>query len=458
MHFNGLKHSVPGVHPRLSFFGLGYVGLCSAVCFASRGFRVIGVDVEKNRLKEIAHGRPPFFEPKLSWHLRRALKSSCFRVSSDTKLAIQSSDVSFITVGTPSANDGSADLSQVKQVVEAIGRSLSKKEDRHLVVLRSTISPGTLRNVVKPLLESMSHKNTGEGFDLCYNPEFLSQGAAVGQSLNPDRLIIGSFDKRASEALLAIYRRYLNNHLPPVFTTTAEASEMIKYANNTFLAVRISLINELANICSLVPGTDILDVAKGIGMDKRIGSRYLSPGPGFGGSCLPKDLNGLIHLAQEKGYSSPLLNAADSVNSHQPEQVVNMVVDILGHLRGKRIAVLGLSFKQGTDDTRESPAIKIVQHLSEKGASVAVHDPRVLNRGLLPKGVTVAASVEECLQGAECCVLATEWPEYLVMKVADLRKLMKQPALIDSRRLFDAKKMSKYLRFAAIGLSPVKPS
>jgi UDPglucose 6-dehydrogenase len=442
----------------LSFFGMGYVGLTSAVCFASRGFKVVCFDVDARKAELIASGKAPFYEPRVEELLKEALESELLSVARDPVEAVEASDVTFITVGTPSNPDGSINLEQVEVASAQVGEALRVKDEYHLIVLRSTVVPGTTENVVKPIVEVRSGKRCGEGWGLCFNPEFLREGSAVEDTFNPDRIVIGACDERSGDLLESLYGEFYAEKMPPVLRTTPVNAELIKYANNAFLAMKVSFINMIANLCQKIPGADVEAVAKGIGLDKRIGPLFLRAGAGWGGSCFRKDIEALLDFALKRGVDMPLLEATLKVNNAQPYRVVDMARELVGELRGRRVAVLGLAFKPNTDDMRDAVSIKVVKRLLEEGARVVVYDPRAVENAkkVFGSSVEYASSVEECLRGSECAIVVTEWEEFRRLRPEDFLRLMKEPVVVDGRRIYDAELFSSRLRFAAVGLGRVK--
>ena len=440
--------------PRISIFGLGRVGLCLAACYASEGFHVIGVDVDRRKLEIIKRGETPFYEPGLHELLKKSLNSHCLVLTSSASEAIANSDISFITVGTPSNPDGSASLSQVKTVCRQIGVALAKKGSWHLIVVKSTVPPGTTGGVIKELLERWSGQECGNDFGLCMNPEFLSEGAAIRGIKKPDRLVIGEYNRRSGDILQAFYELFYGSETcPPILRTSLVNAELIKYANNAFLAMKVSFINMIANLCQKLPGADVEEVARGIGLDRRIGSLFLRAGAGWGGSCWPKDLTALKTFAEKLGVEMPLIEATIRINEKQPLKLVDLAKQLLGQLEGKRVSVLGLSFKPGTDDMRGAVSIKVVNALLEAGAKVVVYDPKAMeNAGaILGDRVEYAPSLENCLSGSDCAILVTEWDEFKKLEPETLKKLMRNPILIDGRRIFPPERFSKKIKFAAIG-------
>ena len=439
----------------VSVIGLGYVGLTFAACLANRGFRVYGVESDEEKRKLILEGRPPFYEPGLDSLLSKAISCGSLIVMNDFQSAIQNSYITFVCVGTPSRDDGSVDLSQVESAVREVGRALKKKNGYHLVVLRSTIPPGTTEGLVKKLLEEESSKIAEVEFGLCFNPEFLSEGKAIEGIMKPDKVVIGAVDERSGKLLLEFYREFYSGKLPPILLTNPVNAELIKYANNAFLAMKISFANMFSRLCSKLKGADVAVVMKGIGMDSRICNAFLGAGLGWGGSCFPKDTRGILFYAKKLGVDLKLIRASIEINEEQIEYALELAENLIGGLRDKLIAVLGLAFKPGTDDVRESRAIKLIEKLLEKGARIRAHDPKAMEnaRRILGDRIEYAGSIEECLSDADLCILATEWPEYRQINSDLLKKYMKSPALLDCRRLYDPNQF-RGIRFAAIGLGP----
>jgi len=437
----------------ISFFGLGYVGLTTATCLASRGFKVICYDVDEAKVDAVNSGRAPFFEPKLDELLRRAVEEGYLKAVKDPKTAVLNSEVTFITVGTPSRDDGSIDLTYVKNASRMIGEALRLKSEWHLIVVKSTVLPTTTENVVGRIIEETSGRRCGEGFGLCMNPEFLREGNAVEDTFKPDRIIIGEVDKRSGDFLEEIYREFYGDDLPPIIRTTPVNAELIKYANNSFLAMKVSFINMIANLCQKIPGADVEIVARGIGLDRRIGPLFLKAGAGWGGSCFKKDLEALLDYAIKNCVELPLVEATLKVNRSQPYRVVELARELIGDFRGRRISVLGLAFKPGTDDMRDAVSIKIVRKLLEEGAKVVVYDPKAMDNAkrIFGGDVKYANSVEECLKNSECAIIVTEWDEFRKLKPEDFIRLMRNPVVVDGRRIYDSNVYSRKLKFKAIG-------
>jgi len=413
----------------LSIIGAGYVGLVTGACFAKLGHQVICVDLDERKIDTINRGRSPLYEAALGELL------STFRdnieATTDYDYALNNSEVTFICVGTPAQRDGSIDLSHVRAAAEELGRSLKEKVGWHLVVVKSTVLPGTTQNVVLPLLEQDSGKRAGIDFGLAMNPEFLREAVSVNDFLNPDRIVIGFYDERSRDVLRELYKPFFC----PTVETSLSAAEMIKYASNAFLAAKISFINELGNLCKRI-GVDTYEVAEGLGYDKRIGRAFLDSGIGWGGSCFPKDLHALIAWARELGEAPTLLEQVVAVNERQPLKLIELLKRHLPDLNGRTIGVLGLAFKPGTDDVRESRAIPVVHHLIEEGAVVKAYDPAAMEhfKQLFP-GIVYCGTAEEALL-ADAVLILTNWEQFRALDYTG-------KTVIDGRRLEVARKAAK---------------
>jgi len=440
---------------KISVIGVGYVGLCTAVGFATRGYSVVTSDVDAEKVAKIKEGTPPFHEPRLPEMLRAVIHDGKLKcLVNQTQAAVLETDVTYIAVGTPSKPDGSIDLQYIEAVSHDIGKALKKKSSYHVVVVKSTVVPGTAQNNVKPILERESKKKCGKDFGLCMNPEFLRQGSAFEDTFNADRIVIGSFDKKSGDVIEEIYSDFYLPKVPPIIRTGLATAELIKYASNAMLATKISFINTIANICDKIPGADVKLVETAMGLDKRIGPLFLDAGLGYGGSCFPKDVKALIACSKGFGYTPKILESVEDVNHDQPLKAVELCKELLGSLAGKRIALLGLAFKPNTDDMREARVIPIVNELLRQGVIVIAYDPVAANmaKSLFQNKIMYASSVKECLENAEGCILVTEWDEFKKLKPNDFVKIMKQPVVVDGRRIYDPEEFSKKLKFAAIGL------
>ena len=417
---------------RVSIIGAGYIGLTTAVGLASQGHNVKCIEIDKNRVNLLNQGISPLHEIGLGEMLSNCVFAAGNFKAMTEYAEINDTDLTFICVGTPSNPDGSINLSYIEDAVKEIGNMLRKKKEYHVVVSRSTIVPGTTRDVIIPLLEKYSKKKVGVDIGVAHNPEFLQEGKALYAFFNPDRIIIGEFDEEAGDILAKLYR----DVSAPIFRTDIVTAEIIKYASNAFLGTKISFINEIGNICQGL-GVDVYDVAKGLSFDYRIGDTFLSAGIGFGGSCLPKDLRALVHTSSTKlNYPALLLRSVMDVNNMQVLKIVEMAECKLGDLDGKKISVLGLAFKPGTDDVRDAPAIKIINMLLDKRAIVTAYDPEAMENAkvLLPKGVKYCRSAMEAIGNSDCVLIVTEWDEFRD------NNLYSGKIVIDGRRALDPKR------------------
>ncbi|MFB0561689.1 MAG: UDP-glucose/GDP-mannose dehydrogenase family protein [Candidatus Lokiarchaeia archaeon] len=417
----------------ISVVGLGYVGTVTSVCFAEMGYNVICADIDKDKIELINEGKSPIFEPEVPELIRNALSQNKLVATTDFQKAVINSEATFITVGTPTV-EGSIDLTAIRSVSEMIGKGLTRKNTYHIVVMKSTVIPGTTERVVIPIIEESSGKSEGSDFGVCANPEFLREGAAVYDFRNPDRILIGSNDEKAGDTLEQIFRGFNST----IMRTDIRTAEMIKYANNSFLATKISFINEIANICKEL-GVDVNRVAEGIGLDFRISPHFLRAGAGFGGSCFPKDVQALISASKSVGYNPVLLTSVLEVNRNQPLKLLELTKELLGSLDGKNITVLGLSFKPNTDDMREAPSLKIIPALIEEKAKVTVYDPEAISnaRKIFGEKINCASNVLDALKEADCLLIVTEWDEFKNLPLTEIKSVMRTPFIVDGRRILN---------------------
>lgn len=442
-------------NPAISIIGTGFVGLCTGVGFASKGYQVTTSTHDPEKAALINSGVPPFYEPGLEKLLQKTVRDGRLKCVVDQEEAVLSTDLTFVAVGTPSLPHGGIDLKYVERAAHEIGEALGRKDSYHLVIMKSTVVPETTEKVLKPTLERESQKQCGIRFGLCMNPEFLREGSALHDTFYPDRVIIGEVDKESGETLERFYRDFYAEKMPPAIRTNLATAELIKYANNSFLATKISFINEIANICNKIPEADVKTVAEGIGLDRRINKRFLNAGLGYGGSCLPKDVDALVsHSKKCLRYEPQLLSAVVGVNSNQIDRAIQLARKTVGDLKGKRIAILGLAFKPETDDMREAVSIRIIKKLLSEGSEVVAYDPVAVSnaRSLFKEAIQYADSAIECLKGADCCILTTEWEEFKKLKPKDFVQNMNNPALVDGRRIYNHEEFRKEMGFAAIGL------
>jgi UDPglucose 6-dehydrogenase len=444
----------------ISIVGTGYVGLCTAIGFATKGYKVITSTHNPEKAASINKGIPPFYETGLQEPMQKAVKNGYLKCTLDREEAILDTDMTFIATATPSQPNGSINLQHIKNSAREIAKALNKKDIYHLVVVKSTVAPGTTQNMVKPTLEKYSNKQCGVHFGLCMNPEFLREGNAIYDTLHPDYVVIGEYDKKSGDALEEFYKQFYSNNNPPIIRANLPTAELIKYANNTFLATKISFINTFANICEKISGADVNKIAEAIGKDHRINPNFLRAGLGWGGSCFPKDLKALIAHSKKLGYNPTLVQAANKANQDQVKFTIQKVKKELKTLKGKRIAILGLSFKPDTDDMREARSIKITNQLLKEGAKITAYDPVAIHntRKIFKQQISYASSAIECLKNADCAILVTEWEEFQKLKPEDFTQNMRTPILIDGRRIYNPEKFLRKLRYVAIGLGePLKP-
>jgi UDPglucose 6-dehydrogenase len=436
---------------RLAVVGAGYVGLVTGACFAELGHEVVCVDNDERKIATLRAGAVPFFEPQLTEMTQRNVQAKRLSFTTELGAAVAASEVIFIAVGTPMRGDGYADLSAVRAVARGIGLALNGPK---LVVSKSTVPVETGELISAIIRENAT---TDHPVRVVSNPEFLREGSAVEDFLHPDRVVIGTGDPEAERIMRDLYAPLG----APMVVTDVRTSEMIKYAANAFLATKISFINEIANMCELLE-VDVRDVCKGIGYDQRIGTSFLSPGIGYGGSCFPKDVRALEQLAVAHDYPAPLLHAVELVNRRQVERTVTKLERALGNLRGRAIALLGLSFKPNTDDIRNAPAIAIAQVLLDRGAHVRAHDPVAAphaRRELRAEEIGFHDDVYAAIAGADAVLLATEWNEYRALDFGRCKATMRGDVFVDGRNVFDgAKAAAAGLRYFGVGRMQPKVS
>lgn len=418
---------------KIVVIGTGYVGLVSGACFAEFGHDVTCVDTNQEKIERLREGIIPIYEPGLDTLVKKNATEQRLHFSTELAPAVPDADAVFLAVGTPSSRrgDGYADLTFVYTAARELAAHL---QGYTVVVDKSTVPVGTARQVERIIRE----QNPLAVFDVASNPEFLREGAALNDFMRPDRIVIGVDSKKAEKILRDVYKPlYLRE--TPIVCTTIETAELAKYAANAFLAVKISFINEIANVCEAV-NANVIDLAKAIGMDGRIGNKFLHPGPGYGGSCFPKDTLALLRIVQEHGENVRIVEAAVEVNAAQKARMVKKIREMLGgNEAGKTIAILGLTFKPETDDMRDAPAITIVPALLEKGATIRVHDPQGMEEAKkhLPNSIEYAINAYEAAQNADCLVLLTEWNQYRALDLQRLKNIMKSPIFVDLRNIYD---------------------
>jgi UDPglucose 6-dehydrogenase len=431
----------------ITVVGTGYVGLVTGACFAEFGNHVVCVDKDADKIDRLSRGEIVIYEPGLEDIVRRNAAASRLEFSTDLSAAVPSSLVVFIAVGTPQGNDGRADLSFVKEVARSVAHNLDSYK---VVVTKSTVPAGTGR-MIREIIES--ERPAKHAFSVASNPEFLREGSAIEDFMRPNRIVLGTEDEMSAAILKDLYRPlYLIE--TPVIVTDVVTAELIKYASNAFLATKISFINEMADLCERVDA-DVHAVAKGMGLDKRIGSKFLHPGPGYGGSCFPKDTRAVVEFAREQGVELKIVQAGIDVNDSRVPRMMEKIRDALGgRIAGKTVALLGLSFKPNTDDLRESPAILVLDALRSEGARVRAYDPvameaaRATGRG----EVTYCADEYEAAQGADALVVATEWNQFRGLDIARLAELLGGEVIVDLRNVYDPEKVKAAgLRYYGVG-------
>ena len=433
---------------KIAIIGLGFVGLTFASVLASKGFKVIGIDTDIKKSRQIADGIPPFYEDDLEKTLKIGLKKNLAITNNFS--SIIDCDVIFITVGTPQKKDGSIELAMIKRAVTVIGKTISKTRKNPIILVKSTVTPGTMQHVIRPILEKQSGKKAGKDFGLISNPEFLQESSAIKDTKFPHVIVLGGYQTKFMSKMKKIFA---NLHPKiPIIITNHQTAEMIKYANNSFLATKISFINSVANICQQLPDVDVDSIAYAIGKDSRIGSLFLKAGPGFGGSCLPKDLSGLISFSKKIGNNTQFFEAVQNVNKSQSERVFNIMKKMHVLSPKSSISILGLSYKANTDDIRESVSTKIVEKSLLYGLNVKVHDPMAIEnfKNEFGNKIEYCKSVNSCLQDTDCCIILTDWDEYKKLHAKSF-SVMKKKNVIDTRRILDSKKL-KNVNFHAIGL------
>jgi len=426
---------------KVAIVGSGYVGLVTGTCFSEVGLDVVCVDINEEKINNLKQGIVPIYEPGLEEMLVRNMKKGRLEFSTNLAEALVDTEVLFIAVGTPPDEDGSADLRYVLAVARECGKHMN---DYLVVVTKSTVPVGTAAKVKAALQEELDKRGVDIPFDVASNPEFLKEGAAIDDFLKPDRIVVGLNSSRAEDIMKSLYKPFTLNGHPVIFMDITSA-EMTKYAANSMLATKISFMNDIANLCEIV-GADINMVRKGIGSDSRIGNKFIYPGIGYGGSCFPKDVQALIRTAKDYKYELRVLQAVESVNKDQKMLMFNKIMKHYnGDIKGKTIAVWGLSFKPQTDDMREAPSLVIIKHLLEAGATVKAYDPIALKEAKhhLGETITYVEDQYEALIDADCLVLITEWPEFKFPNFKIIQKLLNKPVIFDGRNIYEVAEMKK---------------
>lgn len=420
---------------KISVIGSGYAGLVNAVGFAHIGNQVTCVDIDQTKIDNINNGISPIFEEDLENMLKDAIEKGNIKATTDIRTAIQETDITFIAVGTPSNIDGSIDLKYIKAVANEIGDILKQKKEYHLVIVKSTVVPGTTEDIVGATIEKVSGKKRGTDFGLAMSPEFLREGKAMEDYLKPDRVVIGAYDKKSSDILHNLNSPLTKN----IIITDIKTAEMIKYTSNAFLATKISFTNEIGNICKKLD-IDVYDVMKGVGTDFRISPYFLNAGCGFGGSCFPKDVKALIAKSKELGYTPKLLDTVITVNKNQPKLMIAMAKKHIKDLKNKKITILGLAFKPGTDDIREAPSTTIIEELLRQGAKITVYDPKAMKhiKIIFNDKISYAKTRDDAIQASETIMLVTEWDEFKDEQIYN------EKLIIDGRKTLNKRTKENY--------------
>ena len=433
----------------IAIVGTGYVGLVSGACFAEMGSNVTCVDVDRDKIERLRAGEMPIYEPGLEELVQRNTAYGRLKFSTDLGEVLDDVDIVFSAVGTPPDEDGSADLKYVLQVARTFGQHIRKYT---ILVTKSTVPVGTAQKVKAAIREELAQRGLDIPFDVASNPEFLKEGAAIKDFMSPDRVVVGTESKRAEEMMAKLYQPFMRQHFRVIFMDLPSA-EMTKYAANAMLAVRISFMNDIANLCERV-GANVDNVRRGIGSDDRIGRKFLYAGCGYGGSCFPKDVKALAHTGREHGYTMEVIEAVERVNERQKQIVFEKLAALAGDLRGKTVAVLGLAFKPETDDMREAPSLVVIARLLEAGATVRVFDPIAMNecRRRIGDSVTYCQNLYDAVDEADAMALLTEWHQFRMPSWNVVRKAMRGNIIVDGRNIYDRQELEALgFRYTRIG-------
>lgn len=423
---------------KIAVVGTGYVGLVTGTCFAEVGLNVVCIDIDKRKIENLKNGILPIYEPGLDEMVKRNFDKGRLSFSTDLKESIKECEAAFIAVGTPPDEDGSADLKYVLGVASEIGTYM---EDYLVVVTKSTVPVGTAKKVKVAVSEALAKRGSSLGFDVASNPEFLKEGAAIDDFMKPDRIVIGVESERAEDVMSRLYKPFLLNGHPCIFMDIPSA-EMTKYAANSMLATKISFMNDIANLCEIM-GADVNMVRKGIGSDSRIGHKFIYPGIGYGGSCFPKDVKALIKTADENGYTMQVLKSVESVNDAQKLRMYQKLKNYFKDLKGKKVALWGLSFKPKTDDMREAPSLVLIEQLLEAGVEIVAYDPVAMHEAERIIGNKIVYSEDQygALEGANALVIVTEWPEFRSPDFDKISSMLKNKVVFDGRNIYEPEEM-----------------
>jgi UDPglucose 6-dehydrogenase len=434
---------------KIAIIGLGFVGLSLTAVLASKGYKTIGIDVDKLKCNKISQGNSTFFEPKLEKMLRDGLKKDL--VISNNFSLINDCDYIFVTVGTPQRSNGAIDLSMIKKAVTSIGEIIRHSKNNPIILIKSTVIPGTMQDIILPILEERSNKKAGKDFGLISNPEFLQESSAIKDTIYPHVIVLGGYKTKFMKKMQSFFHKLHPNI--PIIITNHQTSEMIKYANNSFLATKISFINQLSSICQNIPGANIDDIATTIGLDPRIGKQFLNAGPGYGGSCLPKDIKALINFSDKAGIKPTLLHAVEKTNENQLEQIIKLIKKIIGKDSGVQISVLGTAFKPDTDDIRDSISVELIKKLLvlKNKSKIIIYDPKAMNntKKLFEDKIRYAKSISESIKNSKIIILMVNWKEFQGLNNNSFKK-SSRVKIIDCRRILADKKFDA--DYYAIGI------
>jgi UDPglucose 6-dehydrogenase len=417
----------------ISVIGVGYVGLTTGTCFAELGNNVLCMDTDEEKISKLKKGESPIYEPEIEEMIMSNSLNNRLNFTTNLKKTVEFADVIFIAVGTPTNEDN---VPELKYIFKAAREIASNMDSYKVLVVKSTVPVGTGRKIRAIVERVLKKKNSNIEFDMASNPEFLREGTAIYDFMYPDRVVIGVENERSKGIMTKLYNFHINANKPYI-VSTIKAAEMIKYVSNAFLATKISYINEIAIMCERY-NIDVSVVAKGMGLDKRIGDKFLMPGPGFGGSCFPKDTKGLMHIGKTIGYEPQIVKAVIEVNNRQINFIIKKIENLVKNFSGKAISVLGASFKPDTDDIRESPAIPIIEFLLKRGAKVKLYDPKAMDNCMrVLKKVEYCKDVYKACENSDCIILMTEWEEFREVDFVKLRDIVNKPILIDLRNMYD---------------------
>ena len=431
----------------IAVVGLGFVGLSISSVLASKNYNVVGIDIDNQKCSDIRNGVLPLFEPGLENTLRVGLKKK-LTISNNFSL-IKNCDMIFVTVGTPQKSNGAIELSMVKKATTSIGQIIKKSKKNPIIFIKSTVVPGTAQNVILPILEKKSGKKANRGFGIISNPEFLQESNAIRDTKYPHAIVLGGKQSKYMKKAKMFFSKMHPN--VPIVITNFQTAEMIKYANNSFLATKISFINQLSNICQNIPGTNIDDIAKIIGLDSRIGKLFLNAGPGYGGACLPKDVSALIKFSDKIGVKPILLSAVEKTNREQMNNIISLMKKILGGITSKRITILGTAFKPNTDDVRDSKSIELIKKLLKNKAKIIIHDPKAIEntKKIFGEKILYAKSISDALNKSQCVIIMTHWKQYDTLNNNSIKR-MNEKNIIDCRRVLVKKELDA--KYYAIGI------